>query len=113
MTDYEAVPTEINLRLVRGDSLAVRIDVYASDGDPANLTDYTASGRAVGRKTGAVTPLTVVPQGASAVLLTLAPVQTSAMDQFSDYDLQIETADQSERFTFAAGVIQIQPQITE
>lgn len=111
MTIYERAKSDIHLKMTRGDHSVFVFPFVNTDAVPADLSGWTPSAKAIGKSSGNTTDLPVEVVGSS-VEMTISHDASTAMDMFSDFDLQFTKAGGEEPITPASGIIQLLSEVT-
>jgi uncharacterized protein YfaS (alpha-2-macroglobulin family) len=111
MATVNVGPQNLNLVLTQGDDLSLQLDVVDGEGDPFDLTGYTASAQIRQVPSGTVAATFTASIGtASDVNLVLTKTQTSTLSGPLSWDCQVEFG--TSRRTLVAGQVSVSPEVT-
>jgi hypothetical protein len=111
MATVNVGPQNLNIVVTQGDNLALTLNLTDEDGDPFDLSGYTASAQVRQVPSGTVAATFTASIGtASDIDLVLTKSQTSGLSGALSWDCQIEQG--VSRRTLVAGQVSVSPEVT-
>lgn len=111
MATVNVGPQTVNLVVTQGDNLSLVLTLADEDGDPFDLSGYTASAQVRQVPSGTVAATFTASIGtASDVSLALTKTQTTDLSGPLSWDCQIESG--ASRRTVVAGAVSVTPEVT-